>query len=132
MYPTDVSEEKWSLVEDLFERPDPRGKKSLHEKRVLFNAMLYVVKTGCQWRMLPKDLPPWPAVYSAYRRWTESGLFEAALKRLNIAYRQQLNRHESPSLGILDSQSTKTANVAELKGFDGHKKNKGTQKTHRR
>lgn len=131
MYETDVSDEQWRLVEELFLARDPRGKKPTHEPRKMFNAMLYLAKTGCQWRMLPKEFPNWRAVHSRYVRWSEKGLFEQALQILNITYRIQSGKEPEPSMGIIDSQSLKTSNtVSSERGTDGGKKNKRSKKTY--
>lgn len=123
MYPSDLSEQEWSEIADFFE-PQMAGRPSVHNKRDIFNALLYIAKTGCQWRMLPKDFPPWQAVHSRYEYWSQTGAFERALCHLTLRNRKQKARSSKPALGIIDSQSVKTANVAEDKGFDGHKKNK--------
>lgn len=130
MYPSDLSEKEWLEIADFFKAPGPRGRPSVHDKRVIFNAILYLAKTDCQWRMLPKDYPPWRAVHSRYEYWCKTGIFEQVLRYLNAKGREHKGRRLLPSLGIIDSQSVKTANVAEKKGFDGHKKNQGKKKAY--
>ena len=131
MYDTDVTDEQWLMIEDLFWQRSPKGLQPKTPPRQMFNALLYIAKTGCQWRMLPKDFPNWQAVYSRYRCWSKKGVFEQALQVLNITYRIQNGKPPEPSMGIIDSQSLKTSNtVNKERGVDGGKKNKRPQKTY--
>lgn len=81
-YPSDISEKEWEEIAHYFESPG-RGRPSVHSKRDILNAILYLNKTGCQWRMLPKEYPPWRAVHSRYEYWCYSGAFDKALAHLN-------------------------------------------------
>ncbi len=76
MYPSNLCDQEWSEIEHFFRRSDPRGAKSIHSKHTIVNAVLYVVKSGCQWRMLPHDFPPWQSVYDHYRRWNQRGIWQ--------------------------------------------------------
>lgn len=125
MYPSDLSDKQWERVEHFFERPDPRGSKGIHEKRAVVNAILYVTKSGCQWRMLPKDYPPWGTVYDHLRNWSRRGIWEKVLDELNKDVRKQAGRSIKPSYGIIDSQSVKTQYASDERGFHGGKKDKG-------
>nr|VFK59720.1 MAG: transposase, IS5 family [Candidatus Kentron sp. TUN]VFK68662.1 MAG: Putative transposase of IS4/5 family (DUF4096) [Candidatus Kentron sp. TUN] len=69
MYDSDLSAEKWALIEHHFEPKDNRGAEPKHDKRIIVSAILYINKTGAQWRMLPKDFPPWQTVYHHYYHW---------------------------------------------------------------
>jgi putative transposase len=122
-YPSDISKEEWQEIAYCFEPPKP-GRPSVHDKRTILNAILYLVKTGCQWRMIPKDLPPWRAVHSRYEYWCHTNAFEKALAHLNKINRRRQGKSVLPTLGIIDSQSVKTSNTAEHRDFDGNKKNK--------
>jgi len=107
-YPTDLTDEQWALVAPLLPKAT-RGRKPVHSRREMINALLYLARTGCQWRMLPHDLPPWEAVYGFWRRLVGLGVLE----RLNDALRVQVRLHEEreaePSVVIVDSQSVQTA-----------------------
>lgn len=126
MYPSDLSEKQWRRIEDFFERPDPRGSKGIHKKRAVVNAILYVSKSGCQWRMLPQDYPPWGTVYDHFRNWCQRGIWGKVLDELNKDVRKQAGRLEKPSYGVIDSQSVKTQYASHERGFHGGKKDKRT------
>jgi transposase len=81
-YPSDISESEWQNISDYF-IPKKHGRPCVHSRRHIFNAILYLNKTGCQWRMLPKDFPPWRAVHSRYEYWCKNGSFDKALAHLN-------------------------------------------------
>ena len=92
----------------FFRRSDPRGAKSIHSKQTIVNAILYVVETGCQWRLLPRDFPPWQTVYDHYRRWNQRGIWQEVLDFLNARTRVKEGKKAFPSYAIVDSQSVKT------------------------
>ena len=71
MYLSDLTDEQWKLIEHYFKRPDPRGAVSKYSKRSIVNAIFYVIRTGVQWRMIPKDMPKWQAVYNHFIRLQE-------------------------------------------------------------
>ncbi len=120
-YSTDLTDKQWKLIEPIF--ASKKGQHlSKYSKRALVDAVLYLVKTGCQWRLLPNDLPPHEAVWSFYRRAVKSGKWEAAMESLVKKTRTDAGRKAEPSYGIIDSQSTKTTSAAEDRGFDGGKK----------
>jgi transposase len=108
-YPSDLSEQEWNLIASLVTlKRTPRGRKGIHSKRELLNAIFYLLRTGCQWRHLPHDLPPWKSVYTQFRRWKLAGLFEVIHDHLRKDLRVLLKRARDPSAGIVDSQSVKT------------------------
>lgn len=115
-YTSDLSNDEWERIKPLI-REDvyygPKG-RSKHPRREMLNAIFYVVKTGCQWRELPNDFPPWTAVHSQFIRWKQKGLFEKIHNFLRKTLRKALGRNSEASVGIADSQSTKTT---EKKGF---------------
>jgi len=129
-YPSDLTDHDWEIIKGYFDRPDPRGAVSKHSKRSIVNAILYITRGGIQWRMLPKDFPPWPTVYDHYRQWCLRGVWKTVLEHLNELHRRKLGRNEKPSYGIIDSQSAKTQYASEDRGYDGGKKNKRKEKTH--
>ncbi|MDN0084942.1 transposase [Crenobacter sp. SG2305] len=88
-YPTDLTEQQWHLIAHHFEAAHGRGRPPKHDKRLIVNAMLYLTKSGCQWRMLPTDFPPWQTVYDHFSRWNKQGVWERALDELTRAHRRQ-------------------------------------------
>jgi transposase len=132
-YPTDLTSRQWRLVEPLLPEPPPgpAGRPPKHEKREVVNAILYHVRAGGSWRMLPKDLPPWETVYGYFARWRDDG----TLDRLHDALREQVRskrerRNPSPSAGIVDSQTVKGADTvgSATRGYDAGKKLNGRQR----
>ena len=119
-YPTDLTDEQWELIKPLF--AGMRNRK--WSKRELVNAVLYLVKTGCQWRQLPHDFPPVFTVHSFYRRARLSGLWDRILNYLVKLTREKARRNPNPTYAIIDSQSVKTISANEKRGFDGGKKRK--------
>ncbi len=128
MYDSDLSEEEWALIEHHFQPQDRRGAEPRHAKRDIVNAILYINKTGAQWRMLPKSFPPWQTVYDHYSIWNRRGVWEAAVDDLNTMYRKKKEKAATPSYAIIDSQSVKTIFPSEDRGFDGGKKTKGRKR----
>lgn len=101
-------------------------RKRKHSLRNIMNAILYLLKTGCQWRMIPKDFAPWESVYYYFSKWKNEGIIEELLDKLRSKVRIMAGRKESPSLGIIDSRSVKTSHhVDSDRGLDGNKKIKG-------
>jgi putative transposase len=121
-YPSDVNDKEWRLIKHYF-KYGKYGNRSCYEKRDLVNAVFYVVKSGCQWRMLPHDFPPWKTVYSFYKRAQNRGIWEKIMSDLVKNSRVKMGRSSNPSYSIIDSQSVKTADAAEARGIDGGKKN---------
>ncbi|MCL2642737.1 MAG: transposase [Candidatus Bathyarchaeota archaeon] len=120
-YPTDLTDNQWDLIEEFF--VIKKGKNfQQHNKRDLVNAVLYRIKTGCQWRLLPKDFPPYVTVWSFYRRAVKKGVWEKAMDKIVTKVRVDANRAPEPSYCLIDSQSVKTTNKNENRGFDGGKK----------
>lgn len=119
-YPSSLNDDQWSQICHLFKS----GNQAVHEKRVLVDAVLYLTKTGCQWRQLPINFPPWSTVHSFFRRARQSGTWEAVLKVLVTKARLKSGRNENPTYAVIDSQSVKTTGASEQRGIDGGKKNK--------
>ena len=128
-YPTDLSDREWELIEEYFDTGN-YGKSRKHNRKVLMNAVLYVIKTGCQWRFLPKDYPPWETVYSFYRRAKDKGIWEKMMNGLVEKDRIRMGRNANPSYSLIDSQSVKTVGPARDRGIDGGKKDKGQKTSH--
>jgi len=126
-YDSDLTNAQWKAIEPRFKELNGNyGKNAEHSRRKLVNAVLYRVKTGCQWRMLPKDYPPWGTVWSFYRRAKLSGLWEVLMMDLVEISRVQSGRAPEPTYSLIDSQSVKTTSDSEEVGYDGWKKNQGT------
>ena len=122
-YPTNITDMQWQMIVPYIELAERRRRYPLRE---ILNAIFYVVKTGYQWRMLPKDFAPWNLVYYYFCKWKNNGTFEEILSVLVKNARIAAGRDESPSLGIIDSRSVKTSHhVDKNRGIDGNKKIKG-------
>jgi putative transposase len=107
-YPTDLTDAQWVLLAPLIPAPKPGGRPAIHDRRELVNAMLYLLRSGCAWRLLPHDFPPWQTVYHYWRAWRRQGVWERALARLRQQERCRQGRAPTPSAVILDSQSVRT------------------------
>jgi len=102
-YPSDLTDQQWKLVEALLPAVKTAGRPEKHPRRALVDAILYVVRTGCSWRQLPADFPPWQTVYWYFARWEEQKVTEAMLAALREQLRIQQGRDAQPSAGIIDS-----------------------------
>ena len=124
-YPTDLSDSQWQIIAGYVK--DKRKRK--YSYRILFNAIFYLVKTGCQWRMLPHDYPKWQTVYFYFSRWKRDGTLEQIQQTLVEKMRKKAGRKAEPTAAIIDAQSVKTTLVAgEARGFDAGKKIKGRKR----
>jgi len=123
IYSPDLTDKQWQVIEKLVNGKVRRRKHSL---RSILNGIFYLVKTGCQWRMLPSNFAPWNTVYYYYRKWKHEGLIEELHEMLRDFTRGKADRSVSPSLGLIDSRSVKTSRNGGLeRGIDGGKKTKG-------
>ena len=124
-YPSNVSDSQWQIISKYLDIE--RSRK--YELREIVNAILYLVKTGCQWRMLPADFPQWTIVYYYFSVWKKNGILEEMHESLVEKIRIQHNKKEEPSVGIIDAQSVKSTLVSSQdKGFDAGKKVKGIKR----
>jgi transposase len=107
-YPSDLSHAEWAQVRRVIPAPKPGGRPAKHDRREIVNALLYVTRTGCQWRALPHDLPPWSTAYWYFRAWKADGTLDRLMDTLRGDLRQAHGRQRQPSVAIIDSQSVKT------------------------
>jgi len=115
-YPSDMTGEEWRILAPLIPPPKPGGRHREVEMRAVLNGIFYVLRSGCAWRMLPHDFPPWPTVYYYFWRWRRDGTWERLQDSLRTQVRQQAGREASPSAAIIDSQSVKTTEKGGLAG----------------
>lgn len=131
-YDSDLSDKQWRLVEPLIppvqSNHSKGGRPAKYDRREILNALLYVARTGCQWRMLPHDFPKWKTVYDYFVLWDSAGIFEIVNARLRMKVRVKAGRNPEPSAGIIDSQSVKIVANIGYSGFDGAKKVNGRKR----
>jgi transposase len=127
-YPSDVSDAEWTFLEPYLTLMREDAPQREYPMRVLFNAIRYVVKTGCTWRFLPNDLPPWSAVYQQARRWLSAGVFEQIVHDLRIIVRVLSEKEQQPTAVIFDARTLQsTPESGGRAGYDGHKKKNGSK-----
>ncbi len=107
-YPSDLTDEEWKIIAPFVPRVKPGGRRAEHARREIVNAIFYVLRSGCQWPMMPHDLPPWKTIYTYFRKWRVDGTWRRIHDALRKKVRQAEGRHGQASAAILDSQSAKT------------------------
>ena len=107
-YPTDLTDAQLAKIERHLSPAKPGGRRREHPPREIVNALVYLLRAGCAWRMLPNDLPPWQTVYGHMRGWMADGSLERTHAALHLDLRVRAGREPEPSVGIIDSQTVKT------------------------
>ncbi|RZJ07651.1 MAG: IS5 family transposase [Acidovorax sp.] len=127
-YPSDLTDEQWALIEPFVGAVGGGPKEQVHPRREVVNAILYVTRTGVQWRFLPHDLPDWQSVYHYFRLWKKDGTWKRVHDALRGKVRQAEGRVLAPTAGIMDSQSVKASEEADSRDYDAGKQVKGRKR----
>ena len=127
-YASDTTDAEWALIAPHLPPPRRLGRPRTTELRSVVDALLYILATGCQWRLLPRDFPPYSTVQRFFYRWREDGIWQRVNHDLMMRVREAGGREASPSAGVIDSQSVKTTEAGGPRGFDAGKKIKGRKR----
>ena len=126
-YASDLTNRQWQVIRQLLPRWSGFGREPIC-RRWMINAILYVARTGCQWRMLPKDFPKWKTVYNIFWTWRNDGTWQKIHDALRAKVRRAAGKKRAPTVAIIDSQSIRTAEGGEKRGYDSAKKLTGRKR----
>jgi putative transposase len=126
-YPSDLTDAQWALIQPLIPSPGV-GRPRVHDVREILNAIFYLNRSGCQWDMLPHDLPPKSTVYDAFAQWRDDGTWQKIMDTLRRAVRAVQGREAAPAIACIDSQTVKGSEVGGVRGYDGGKKIRGVKR----
>ena len=128
LYPTDLTDSQWDLIKEILPEPARTGRPRELELRQIVNAILYLVRGGIQWRMMPREYPKWQSVYYYFRKWRKDGTWKRIHDTFRAQERRKKSRHKHPSAASIDSQSVEGTLVAGVRGYDAGKKVNGRKR----
>ena len=128
LYDTDLTDAAWTLIAPMLPAARPGGRPRKINIRAVLNAIFYLLRTGCQWRLLPREFPGWSTVYHYFQAWKNTGVWTCIQRSMYQQARRQAGRAACPSVVIMDGQSVKTTERGGIRGFDVHKRVKGRKR----
>ena len=128
LYDTDLTDAAWALIAPMLPAARPGGRPRKINIRAVLNAIFYLLRTGCQWRLLPREFPGWSTVYHYFQAWKNAGVWTCIQRSMYQQARRQAGRAACPSVVIMDGQSVKTTERGGIRGFDAHKRVKGRKR----
>jgi putative transposase len=128
VYPTDLTDAAWAILSPLLPPAGTGGRRRTTDLRAVLDAIFYLLRTGCQWRLLPQEFPAWGTVYHYFRSWKQAGVWACVHAAIYEQARARAGRDECPSVVIMDGQSVKTTERGGVRGFDAHKRVKGPKR----